>query len=183
APGVVADLSPAYFGLVMATGIVSLAAEMRGLHRFGLALFALNIAAWLVLSGLYAARAVLHPRRFFGDLADHLRAPGYFTAVAGTCVLATQVLVFLQGRQAAFALGWCALLLWLTCTYSVFAAFTIKTEKPPLDKGISGAWLLAVVSTQSLALLSALLAPHTVQPFKMMANFFALSMWLWGGML
>ncbi len=47
-----------------------------------------------------------------------------------------------------------ALLLWLVLTYSIFTAFTVKQDKPPLDKGINGAWLLAVVATQSLAVSS-----------------------------
>src|SRR5574340_1136268 len=50
-------------------------------------------------------------------------------------------------------------------------------------QGINGAWLLAVVATQSIATLSALLAAHIGQPVKLELNFLALSMWLWGGML
>ncbi|MEO8442985.1 MAG: tellurite resistance/C4-dicarboxylate transporter family protein, partial [Betaproteobacteria bacterium] len=76
-----------------------------------------------------------------------------------------------------------ALGLWTSLTYTIFVAFTIKENKPPLERGINGAWLLAVVSTQSLAVLSALLAAHAGQPWKLELNFFALSMWLWGGML
>jgi len=39
------------------------------------------------------------------------------------------------------------------------------------------------VATQSVAGLSALIALHWSQPYRLMINFFALSMWLWGGML
>jgi tellurite resistance protein TehA-like permease len=73
--------------------------------------------------------------------------------------------------------------LWLVLTYTIFTAFTVKQEKPTLDRGISGAWLLAVVATQSIAVLAALLAAHTPQPHRLDLNFIALSMWLWGGML
>ena len=52
-----------------------------------------------------------------------------------------------------------------------------------LERGITGAWLLAVVATQSMALLSALLARHFEQPVRLHINFVALSMWLWGGMM
>ena len=65
----------------------------------------------------------------------------------------------------------------------MFTGFTVKEHKPTLDKGISGAWLLAVVATQAIAVLSALLAAHVGQPGKLEMNFLALSMWLWGGML
>jgi hypothetical protein len=44
-------------------------------------------------------------------------------------------------------------------TYTIFTASPVKEDdKPTLDKGINGAWLLAVVATQSIAVLSALLA-------------------------
>ena len=40
-----------------------------------------------------------------------------------------------------------------------------------------------MVATQSIATLSALLAPRLGQPVRLELNFLALSMWLWGGML
>ena len=43
--------------------------------------------------------------------------------------------------------------------------------------------MLAVVATQSIAVLSALIAVDIAQPYKLAINFLALSMWLWGGML
>ncbi|MEZ5886059.1 MAG: tellurite resistance/C4-dicarboxylate transporter family protein [Paracoccaceae bacterium] len=52
-----------------------------------------------------------------------------------------------------------------------------------LDKGINGVRLLAVVATQSIAVLAALLAARIEQPYRLDLNFLALSMWLWGGML
>jgi len=68
-------------------------------------------------------------------------------------------------------------------TYAILTAFTIKENKPGLYEGINGAWLLAVVATQAVAALSALIALHWEQPYRLMINFFGLSMWLWGGML
>ena len=88
-----ADLSPAYFGLVMATGIVSLAASMMEHPSLALALFHLNVGQFAVLSLLYGLRAWRYPRRFFGDMCAHLTGPGYFTMVAGTGILASQFLV------------------------------------------------------------------------------------------
>jgi tellurite resistance protein TehA-like permease len=178
-----ADLSPAYFAMVMATGIVSLAAHLQGLHATARQLFYLNVAAWLVLWLLNVLRMVRHRKRFFADMVDHLRGPGFFTMVAGTAVLGSQFVIFAAGYRVATALAGVALALWVGLTYTIFVAFTIKENKPSLDKGISGAWLLAVVATQSLAVLSALLAAHAKPPWKLELNFFALSMWLWGGML
>src|SRR5690606_33014337 len=64
-----------------------------------------------------------------------------------------------------------------------FMAFTVKERKPSLEQGISGGWLLAVVATQSIAVLSALLAARVGPPYRLALNFFALSMLMWGGML
>jgi tellurite resistance protein TehA-like permease len=177
------DLSPAYFGLVMATGIVSLAAHLMAHPRVAIGLFRLNVVAYATLWALTIARAVLHPQRFFGDVIDHLRGPGFFTSVAATSVLGAQFVVLDANASVAFALWGLAIVLWVTLTYAIFAGLTVKEEKPPLERGVSGGWLLAVVATQSIAVLSALVAPHVAQPHRLEINFLALSMWLWGGML
>ena len=178
-----ADLSPAYFGMVMATGIVSLAAHLLAMPGVASVLFQVNIAVYAVLWILTALRLVWHPRRLFGDMVDHLRGPGFFTTVAATSVLGSQAVLLASDYRAGAVLWIVAVVLWVGLTYTIFAGFTIKEQKPTLDQGISGAWLLAVVSTQSIAVLSALLATGLDQPAKLEMNFFALSMWLWGGML
>jgi tellurite resistance protein TehA-like permease len=178
-----AELSPAYFGMVMATGIVSIAAHLLGMQAVASVLFLLNVVLYSVLWLLTVLRMLRYPRRFFGDMVDHLRGPGFFTTVAGTSVLGSQFVVLAADYRAATALWILAVALWVGLTYTIFAGFTIKERKPTLDQGISGAWLLAVVATQSIAVLSGLLAPHIEQPGRLEMNFLALSMWLWGGML
>ena len=178
-----AGLSPAYFGLVMATGIVSIAAHLLGMPRVARVLFGLNLGFYVVLWLLTLLRALRWPRRFFGDMVDHLRGPGFFTLVAGTSVLGSQFVVLAADHRAGLILWGVALLLWVGLTYTIFAGLTIKQRKPTLAQGINGAWLLAVVATQSIAVLSTLLAPHIGQPGRLELNFLALSMWLWGGML
>jgi len=178
-----ADLSPAYFGMVMATGIVSIAAWLLGVPAVARALFALNMAVYAVLSVLTLLRAWRHRQRFFGDLFDHLRGPGFFTTVAATSVLGSQFVVLAADDRSGMVLWAIAIVLWVGLTYAIFAGLTIKPRKPTLDQGINGAWLLAVVATQSIAALSALLAAHLGQPGRLELNFLALSMWLWGGML
>lgn len=178
-----ADLSPAYFGLVMATGIVSLAAFMMGYASLAFALFYLNIAQYLVLCILYWLRAFRYPRRFFGDMVAHHTGPGYFTAVAGTGILASQFMVLHENVVAGTGLWLFALVLWICLTYTIFTAFTVRREKPTLDQGINGSWLLSVVATQALSVSSALLASRIGQPYRLELNLLALSMWLWGGML
>lgn len=176
-------LSPAYFGMVMATGIVSLAADQIGLPVVAWALFAIACLAYLVLWVLTVLRIRHHRARFFADMIDHLRGPGFFTIVAASSILGSEFVLLAQSMVAGFALWGIALILWIGLTYTIFTAFTIKEDKPTLDQGISGAWLLAVVATQSIAVLSSLLAVRIDQPYRLDLNFLALSMWLWGGML
>ncbi len=178
-----AGMSPAYFGMAMATGIVSLAAHLLQLPFVAHVLFQLNVVMYALLWLLNAARLARYPRRFLADLIDHLRGPGFFTMVAATGVLGSQYVVLQADYRAGLALWWLALGLWVGLTYAIFAAFTVKQRKPTLDQGIGGGWLLAVVATQSIAVLGALLAPHINPAYQLEMNFLALSMWLWGGML
>ena len=168
--------------MVMATGIVSTATYSLGMRTLALALFGINVVAYAILWVLSLARVVRYPRRVLADMVDHTRGPGSFTVVAATCVLGTELILLFEDYRAASVLWLLGLLLWVGLTYTIFTGFTIKEDKPSLAEGISGAWLLAVVSTQSVALLSAQLATY-FGPYKLVMNFFALSMWLWGGML
>jgi tellurite resistance protein TehA-like permease len=181
--GGLARLSPAYFGMVMATGIVSLAAHLLGRPGLARALWIANIGFYAVLGTLTVLRVVRFRRFFFEDLVDHLRGPGFFTTVAASSILGVQFVLLGGNDRVGLALWVVAIVLWVAFTYAIFAALTIKENKPSLDQGISGGWLLAVVATQSIAVLSALLAAHLDQPHKLRLNFLALSMWLWGGML
>ena len=75
----IAGLYPGYFSLVMATGIVSIAALFEGWTPVAWALFAINGVAYAVLWVLTLIRLIRWPRRLFGDMVDHRRGPGFFT--------------------------------------------------------------------------------------------------------
>jgi tellurite resistance protein TehA-like permease len=173
--------APLYFSIVMATGIVSLAARQHDMSRIAEALFRLNATAYLIVWIFTLVHAVRFPRALWRDLADHARGPGFFASVAATAVLGSQCMVLASDFAIAKVLWVLALALWTGLTYAVFVALTVNAQKPPLDEGISGGWLLAVVATQSIAVLSAYLAPHV--EYRIQLDFFALSLWLVGGML
>jgi tellurite resistance protein TehA-like permease len=177
------DLSPSYFALVMATGIVSIGCDLLGMSALAWVLFVVNICAYPVLWVLTVLRLVRYPAAFLRDLTDHQRGVGFLTIVAGTGVFGAQMVLIGHSLAVAGALLAVAIVLWVVLTYTIFTAFTIKRDKPSLADGINGTWLLAVVATQSIAVLTALLASHWGQPLRLHANFAALSMWLWGGML
>jgi tellurite resistance protein TehA-like permease len=175
-------LPPAYFALVMATGIVAVASSLEGrvVLSWSLALF--NLVAFAVLWVLTILRVARFPRAVARDFADYHRAPGFFTAVAGTGIVGTQSLVIHGSPRAALALWLAALPLWVGVMYGVFSRLTTAETKPTLGEGIDGGWLTAVVATQSIAALGALVAP-SLGDGRAVVLFVSLSAWLYGGML
>ncbi|MBI3166824.1 MAG: tellurite resistance/C4-dicarboxylate transporter family protein [Chloroflexi bacterium] len=155
-----AELHPAYFALVMATGIVSIACHLLGMDFLALPLFYLNQFCYAVLWLLFLARLFRHSSRVLADLSNHNLSAGFFTLVAGTNVLGSQFVILSSDQQTAFILWLVGFALWLVLIYTFFTLMTLKDEKPPLESGINGAWLVTVVSTQSLAVLGALIAPR-----------------------
>lgn len=177
------DLPPVYFAMVMATGIISISAAMLGLDLLARLLFYLNGVVYIALWLLHGLRLYWFPQRFIDDMLDHARGPGYFSWVASSAVLGSQFIVLEHAYAAALTLWLLSGALWLGLTYTIFTVFAVKKNKPPLQEGINGGWLLAVVATQAVAVLSAHIAADWPQPYRLELNFLALSMWLWGGML
>jgi tellurite resistance protein TehA-like permease len=175
-------MHPAYFAMAMATGIVSIACHLLGFRTIATLLFWLNIAVYAGLWVLTILRIVRYPAAVGADVMSHGRCVGFFTAVAATCVLGTQFLVVGGMPRAATSLWFAGIALWAVTTYTIFTALTVKHTKPPLSAGINGGWLVSVVAAQSVAVLGAQLAPH-LGPHQGGVLFFALAMWLGGGML
>ena len=181
--GLLAGLSPASFGIVMATGIVSLACDALGLPLVGRWLFALNGLLYVVVWGLNLARLLRYPQRMCSDACDHGQASGFFTVVAASGVLGGQCLLLADMQGPALWLAAVAVLLWVVLSYGIFAAVMVKRDKPRLEQGLNGGWLLAVVATQSLVVLGALLAPDLAAAWQAPLALVLTSLWLWGGVL
>jgi tellurite resistance protein TehA-like permease len=181
-PPLARDLHPAYFAIVMATGIVSVAAELRGFAGVARSLLVINICIYPVLWVLTLYRIVVFRRQFVLDLFDHSRSLGFFTAVAATCVLGNQFVVVAARPEVALALWILGIILWVLITYSVLTILTVKSEKPSLAEGMHGGWLVAVVASQAVATLGGLVAPQ-LSVARDAALFYSLIMWLGGGML
>lgn len=116
------------------------------------------------------------------DLISHANGLGFLTFVAATNLLGTQYLLMYQNATAGLIFWVIGIASWLLITYLVFTALIIKEDKPDLVHGINGAWLLATVATQSVAILSTLVASYSTPSVRLELNFVAFSMWLWGGM-
>jgi tellurite resistance protein TehA-like permease len=179
---VAANLFPGYFALVMATGIISIATQMLDMRSLAWVLLAINVAAYLVLSLLLLIRAIGFFPRVKADVTDHVRGPGFFTVVAGTCVLGSQLVIVAGQYEVARVLWWLGILIWTLVMYTFFTSVTVRENKPPLESGLNGAWLLASVATQSISVLGTLLASH-FGAYRELLLFFTLCMFLLGCML
>ncbi len=176
------DLFPGYFALVMATGIVSIASNLLGMKMIAGLLFQINKVAYGILWLFTLVRLLGYFSHLAADLTNHARGPGFFTLVAGTCVLGTQFAVLAGDLATASVLWWLAVILWFILIYSFFTAAMVREEKPALDAGINGAWLVAVVATQAICVLGTSISSRFVA-WQEVILFFALIMYLLGGML
>ncbi len=176
------NLFPGYFALVMATGIVSIAAHLLGMQTIAWVLLGLNLAAYGVLWLLTLIRLVCYSRSLTADLGDHARGPGFFTLVAGTCVLGSQLAVVGGYSGVAKSLLYLGIILWFILMYAFFTAVTISEEKPSLETGLNGAWLIAIVATQSVSILGTVVA-RDFTTWRTELHFFSLAMYMVGGML
>jgi len=172
---------PGYFALVMATGIVSLAAHFCGHEGIASVLLWINVAAYAVIWAITLVRVALYPGAVRADLFKHAMGASFLSTVAATCVLGSQLVILRSAHAAGFALWLLGLALWCVLIYAFFAAMTIAETKPPLETGINGAWLLAVVSTESLSVLGTLVAAGRPNPEAVL--FCALVAYLMGAML
>src|SRR5208283_6122262 len=99
-----AGLAPAYFAMVMATGIVAIAAHLEEVPAVPTPLARLNWFAFAILWFLTLVRLLRFPGRLMQDFADHLRGPGFFTIVAATSVLGAQAFLIEQAESIALVL-------------------------------------------------------------------------------
>ncbi|MCZ7396237.1 MAG: tellurite resistance/C4-dicarboxylate transporter family protein [Candidatus Methanoperedens sp.] len=176
------NLYPGYFALVMATGIVSIASYLLGMVSLALSLFFINKAAYVVLWLLTLSRLFWHYPEFIADLTDHAKGPGFFTLVAGTCILGNQFVLIAGDFTTALFLLFIGTILWLILIYAFFTAVIVREKKPGLETGLHGGWFIAVVATQSVSILGTLVAPGFLA-WKEPVLFSALVLYLFGAML
>ena len=175
------DLFPAYFALVMATGIISIACHLLKMDFLAFPLFYLNQFFYIMLWLLTLARIFRHPARLLSDLSNHRLGTGFLTIVAGTNVLGSQFVILKSNQTFGLILWIVGLTLWLILIYALFTILTVKEEKPPLESGINGAWMLFVVSTQSVVVLGMLILSRFA-PWEAMFTYTMLGIYLLGCM-
>lgn len=154
----VETLTPGYFALVMASGIISVGLQLKGRTLLSELLLGACLAAFLVLLGLNVWRLVSFPAAVREDFMDPRRAFGFFTFVAGTNVLgvrlgmsdlpwATATLLVLSG------------LAWLVLGYVVPWTAVLGHAERPMLVTANGTWFIWVVASQSVAVAAATIEP------------------------
>src|SRR5215831_13281368 len=123
---------PVYFSMVMATGIVSIAGHLEGIPVFPISLLWLNVALYGFFCLFLVVRIASGPARLFSELTDFKLGPGFFAVIAGTSVLARQLVIIHASPHVAAIMLAFALPLWACLIYVVFTAFTVKENKPTL---------------------------------------------------
>lgn len=153
------NLLPAYFAMVMATGIVSIAAYLDGLLLFGYLLFYVNIGFLLGLGFLFIIRCIVFKKEVLEDFRSYQKGPGFLTIVAALCIVGNQFILLFDQTGPAKAILLLAAVLWLFIIYGFFFNITVTKNKKPLQEGINGTWLVVIVSIQALSCLIASIAP------------------------
>jgi tellurite resistance protein TehA-like permease len=173
---------PGSFALVMATGIVSIAAQLAGMDHIAVGLFGVTLTAYVVLGLLTVVRLCMEPREFLYDLLDHDHGLDCLTIVAGSCILGNQVLVFTDMPTIAIGLWLLGAVLWVFFIYAIFLRITVRETDESLADGIHGGWLLAIVATQSVSVLGGLVASF-IPAYERQVLFITVVTYLLGAML
>ncbi|MEO7060235.1 MAG: tellurite resistance/C4-dicarboxylate transporter family protein [Lapillicoccus sp.] len=154
--GLVENLTPGYFALVMACGIISLGLHLEGYRILSLALFVICMTSYVVLVVLNIWRFIAYRGAMASDFRAPRRAFGFFTFVAGTNVLGVR----------ASAEGWYGLSawllaiagsVWLVLGYVIPWSAVLGHEERPVVAHANGTWFIWVVASQSVAVSSATL--------------------------
>jgi tellurite resistance protein TehA-like permease len=156
-PSPIATLFPGYFALVMATGILAVGASQQEIDWLADVLYAVAAVAYVVLAALLALRILRYTDRFVADITNHAKGFAFLTAVAGTSVLGSASVIIHGWWTLGWVLWWIAAALWSILLYTTLIAVVIGEDKPGLEAGINGTWFLLTVSTESIAVLAALL--------------------------
>jgi tellurite resistance protein TehA-like permease len=153
----IADLDPGCFAMVMATGIISNAMLMNGCHGCSDALFGVNVVAYPLLVLATILRIARFGANVWADLINPRLVFSFFTIVAGTDVFG--IGANLRGFTKAAAVLWlCALVLWIFLIYFSFGVFAFFNDAKRA-RVIHGAWLNAIVGTESSVILGTVVAP------------------------
>ncbi len=152
---------PAWFAVVMATGIVSIALLRVHSGLLSTALLFVALGCFCVIALANLTSAIASPGGPAGELRDASRAFTSFAVVAALDVVGARLADSgLTAAAAAFAAA--AFAVWLLL--ASILPFRLAAGGPVRVKDVSGTWYLCVVGTQSLAIAAAFLRSGGMLP-------------------
>ncbi|MDO5736041.1 MAG: tellurite resistance/C4-dicarboxylate transporter family protein [Propionibacteriaceae bacterium] len=152
----VEGLTPGYFALVMASGIISVGLQLVGHSTLSLVLFVVCGASYGILCVLNVWRFVQFRHALASDFRDPKRAFGFFTFVAATNVLGARAAA--QGWfQVTAALLAISVVVWIVLGYVIPWSAVLGQEQRPVVALANGTWFIWVVASQSVAVSAATL--------------------------
>ncbi|MDA8346307.1 MAG: tellurite resistance/C4-dicarboxylate transporter family protein [Thermaerobacter sp.] len=175
------NLYPGYFAFVMATGIVSTAADLFQLQFFSLLLLLLATVGYGVLIVLYVWRLIAFPQETREDAINPGKAFGFFTFVAASNVLAVRY-VTAGDLRIAVLLGGIGAIAWLALTYTIPLGLMLGSSDHRLGPSVNGSWLIWVVATQSVSTVASVFASTGGSQAALLA-FLAATYWAIGTIL
>ncbi|WP_457948854.1 tellurite resistance/C4-dicarboxylate transporter family protein [Pseudarthrobacter sp. alpha12b] len=161
----VRTLTPGYFALTMASGIISVGLELEGFHALSLALLVVCALSYVLILALSLIRLSRFTANMRGDFMDPARAFGFFTFIAGTNVLGTRL--GMAGWQSTTAvLLAVAVLAWVVLGYVVPWTAVLGRSERPVVKDANGSWFIWCVASQSVAVAAASIEPLAGQDWR-----------------
>jgi tellurite resistance protein TehA-like permease len=154
----VQTLTPGYFALPMAAGIISVGLELEGFHAFSAALLAICAVSYVTILVLSLVRLARFPADMRRDFMDPARAFGFFTFIAGTNVLGVRLgMAGWPGTTAALLAV--AVLAWVVLGYIVPWTAVLGRDERPVVKDANGTWFIWCVASQSVSVAAASIEP------------------------
>jgi tellurite resistance protein TehA-like permease len=154
----VEGLTPGYFALVMATGILSVGMHLERFNILSAVLLGVCCSAFVVLLALTGWRLVAYRSAVVEDFTDPRRGFGFFTFVAGTNVLGVRLGIagFHEATAVLLVLAGVA---WLALGYVVPWTAVLGRQERPVLATANGTWFIWVVASQSVAVAAATIEP------------------------
>lgn len=170
---IICQFTPNWFTATMRTGILALALNqflMRivGLHSVAQGLWLLNIGLFVIFTGLYIARWIMHFEEARRVLAHSVVSMFFGAIPMGLATIINGFLVFgipLWGTaalQTARFLWWADVAMAIAC--GVLIPFMMFTSQEHSMENMTAVWLLPIVAAEVAAASGALLVPHMLDP-------------------
>ncbi|KQV66047.1 TDT family transporter [Rhizobium sp. Root1220] len=177
----VLHFTPNWFATTMGTGIVAIClgqfAAIPLLWKAGEILWLANILLFGILSALYAAKWLLHPREALSALGHPVVSMFFGCIPMGLATLVNGTLIFGVPLFGEPAVGMAIQLWWIDAALAIIAGFVIPfamfTRHDHSLEQMSAIWLLPIVASEVAAASGGLLVTHVAGAGPQMTVLFA----------